>query len=242
MTEGSTRPSLRRFLPLLLIAAGAAAFFATGANRYLTLGWLKEHYGALRAAVADRFLVVLGLYMLAYVAVTALSVPGATLMSMTGGLLFGAWTGTAAVVVAATVGATLVFLAARTAFGDALRGRAGPFIQKFEEGFRRDGFSYLLLLRLVPLFPFFIVNLAPAFTRIPVSTFVAATFIGIIPGAFAYVGAGAGLGAVFESGGEVSLGGLLAKPEILTPIVALSALALLPIALRALKARSGRAS
>ena len=153
-------------------------------------------------------------------------------MSLIGGFLFGAGVGTAAVVVAATIGATAIFLAARSALGDVLKSKAGGFVEKFEAGFNENAFSYLLLLRLVPLFPFFIVNLAPAFTKIKTPTYVLATFIGIIPGAFAYVSAGRGLGAVFESGGEVSLTGLLTKPEILTPIVALSLLALLPIFLR----------
>lgn len=236
----SDQPPFRRLLryaPILLLAAGFAAFFATGANRYVSLDWLRDNYGTVRSFVADHFAQALAIFMLVYVAATAFSVPGASFLSLAGGLLFGNLAGTAAVVVAATVGATLIFLAARTAFGDQLRRRAGPFISKFEEGFSRDGFSYLLLLRLVPAFPFFIVNLAPAFTRIRTSTYVAATFLGIIPGSFAYVSAGRGLGSVFESGGKVSVGGLLTRPEILTPIAALSLLALLPIALRALKAR-----
>lgn len=224
--------NLTRFLPLLMIAAGFVAFFATGANRYVTLDWLRENYASLKAYVANHFATSLALYMLAYVAVTAFSLPGATVMSLIGGFLFGAGVGTAAVVVAATLGATAIFLAARSALGDVLKSKAGGFIEKFEAGFNENAFSYLLLLRLVPLFPFFIVNLAPAFTKIKTSTYVLATFIGIMPGAFAYVSAGRGLGAVFESGGEVSLTGLLTKPEILTPIVALSLLALLPIFLR----------
>lgn len=231
--------SLFRFLPLLIIAAGFVAFFASGASRYLSIEWLRENYAALQDFVAARFVLALTLYMAAYVVLTAFSLPGATAMSLAGGFLFGAGVGTAAVVVAATLGATAIFLAARSALGEALKSRAGGFIEKFEAGFNKNAFSYLLLLRLIPLFPFFIVNLAPAFTKIRTSTYVLATFIGIIPGAFAYVSAGRGLGAVFESGGEVTLTGLLTKPEILTPIAALSILALLPIFFRKLTARAG---
>lgn len=228
---------LTRFIPLLIIAGGFAAFFATGANKYVSLAWLRENYGAVQDFVAARFALALGLFMLAYVAMAAFSVPGAGLLSLSAGLLFGTAIGTAAVVIAATLGATLLFLAARSAFGGALKAKAGGFIEKFEAGINENAFSYLLLLRLVPLFPFFVINLAPAFTKIRTSTYVLATFIGIMPGSFAYVSAGRGLGAVFESGGAVSLSGLLTKPEVLTPIVALSLLALLPVLLRVLKAR-----
>jgi uncharacterized membrane protein YdjX (TVP38/TMEM64 family) len=189
----------------------------------------------LRAFVAANATAAAAIYALAYIAVTALSLPGAALMSLIGGLLFGNIAGTALVVVAATIGATAIFLAARTAFADAFRSRASGFVQRMEEGFSRDAFSYLLLLRLIPVFPFFIVNIAPAFTRIKTHTYIAATMIGIIPGAFAFVSAGNGLGAVIERGGDIELRGLLLQPEILTPIIALSLLALLPIAYRALR-------
>lgn len=231
---------LARFVPLLIIAAGFAAFFATGANRYVSFDYLRENYAALNEYVARHFVLALALFMLAYFAATAFSLPGGAFLSLTGGFLFGSLAGTAAVVIAATLGATAIFLAARTALGDALRARAGSFVQKFEAGFNENAFSYLLLLRLVPLFPFFIVNLAPAFTKIRTPTYILATLIGIIPGSFAYVSAGRGLGAVFESGGELSLGGLMTKPEILTPIIALGVLALIPIIFRVLKARRER--
>jgi uncharacterized membrane protein YdjX (TVP38/TMEM64 family) len=234
-------PALK-FLPLALIALGAAAFFLVGGQRYLSLAALAEHYAALVSFVDARFFTALALYMLVYIAVVALSLPGATLMSLVGGFLFGTLVATGAVVVAATIGATIIFLAARTAFGEVLRKRAKGFLARMEEGFRENAFSYLLLLRLIPLFPFFIVNIAPALADIPIRTFVAATFIGIMPGAFAYVSAGNGLGAVLERGEELNLSGLLLEPEILIPIVALALLALLPIAYRAVrKSREGRA-
>jgi uncharacterized membrane protein YdjX (TVP38/TMEM64 family) len=236
--QGDRRPrSILRFAPILLIAAGATAVFATGANRYLSLEAIREHYAALTGFVGEHFALALGLYMLAYVAVTAMSLPGATVMSLLGGFLFGTVVGAGAVVLAATVGATIIFLAARTAFGGFLRERARGFVAKMEKGFEKNAFSYLLLLRLIPLFPFFIVNVVPAFTKIRITTFVFATFIGIIPGAFAYVSAGAGLGAVFARGEDIELSGLLTQPEILTPIIALSVLALLPIIYRLIRHR-----
>ncbi|MCB2112822.1 MAG: VTT domain-containing protein [Parvularculaceae bacterium] len=224
------RPALARFLPLALILAAAAAIFATGAHRYLTLEALKDHRAGLEALVDKNLPVALALFALAYIAVAALSLPGATIMSLLGGFLFGPLIGTAAVVVAATIGATIIFMAAKTALGDSLKRRAGPFARKMEEGFKDNAFSYLLLLRLIPLFPFFIVNIAPSFFNIRMRTFAAATFIGIIPGAFAFVSAGAGLGAVLDAGEDVKLTGLLTQPAVLTPIIALSLLAMLPIA------------
>ena len=231
------RLSLARLWPVAVIMAAVALFFLTGANRYLSLAAIRENYSALVAFVEDHHNAALALYMAAYIAAAAFSLPGATIFSLTGGLLFGTLTGTAAIVIAATIGATLIFLAARYAFAAYFRDRASGFLKRMEEGFNDNAFSYLLLLRLIPLFPFFVVNIVPAFTKIRTPTFMAATFVGIIPGAFAYASAGAGLGAVIEQGGEVELAGLLTQPEILTPIVALSVLAILPVAYRAFMKR-----
>jgi uncharacterized membrane protein YdjX (TVP38/TMEM64 family) len=226
-----------RFAPLLLIAAGLGAVFALGLDDYLSLEALRAHHEALAAFVADNFWGALALFMLAYAVVVALSLPGGAMMSVAAGFLFGIWTGTAAVTAAATVGASAIFIAARTALGDVFRARAAGFVRRIEDGFSRNAFSYLLLLRLIPLFPFFVVNIAPAFTRIKTRDYVLATFIGIIPGSFAYVSAGNGLGAILERGGEIAPGRLLLQPEILTPIVALSILALAPVLWRALRRR-----
>jgi len=227
------RGLLVRFAPVAVILAGIALFFGLGLNRYLSLAALQENYEALRAFVEDNFLVALLAYAGAYIALTAFSLPGAGIMSLLGGFLFGPVVGTILVVAAATVGASIIFTVAKTAFGDALRAQAGGFARRMEAGFNENAFSYLLLLRLVPLFPFFVVNIAPALVGVPLRTFFLATLIGIIPGTFAYVSAGNGLGRVLELGGEVKLSGLLTQPEILTPIIALSVLALIPVVYKA---------
>lgn len=232
------RFSLVRLLPVVVVLAGIVLFFASGAKKYVSIDFLRENYQSFRSFVDAHFFEALAIYAGAYILSTAFSLPGGAFFSLTGGFLFGLTVGTAAIVVSATIGATLIFLAARTALGDVLRSRAGGFIERFDEGFERDGFFYMLLLRVVPIFPFFIVNLAPAFTRIKTSSFVLATLIGIIPGSFAYASVGNGLGAVFASGGEVSLSGLLLRPEVLTPIVALSVLAIIPIVYRRLRGRN----
>jgi uncharacterized membrane protein YdjX (TVP38/TMEM64 family) len=234
------KTGLGRFLPLLLVAGLAALVFATGLHRYLSLEALKENYEALAGFVHERYLLAAIAFIGVYIAATAASVPGASFLSLAGGLMFGAVAGTGLIVVGATIGAVILFSAARSALGASLLERAGPTVKKMEEGFRENAFSYLLILRLVPLFPFFLVNIAPAAFNVKLRDFALATFVGIIPGAFAYASAGAGLGAVIEKGGEVSLDGLLTDPKILTPIVALSALAVLPIILKRLGVISNR--
>jgi len=227
-----------RFAPIGVIIVAAAAFFLSGAHRYLSLAALKEHHQFLEGFVAGNFVLALGIFVSVYIAVTALSLPGATLMSVLGGFLFGTLAGMAAVILAATTGATIIFLAAKTAFGDVLRRKAGGFIKRMEQGFKENAFSYLLLLRLIPLFPFFVVNVAPAFFGVKTRTFFFATLIGIIPGVFAFVSAGKGLGVVLKSGGELNLTGLLLQPAVLTPIIALSVLALIPVGFKMFNARS----
>jgi uncharacterized membrane protein YdjX (TVP38/TMEM64 family) len=226
----------RRLLPIAVLGLGFALFFVSGADDYLSFEVLRQHRAALQAWVEAHTPAAIGLYFAAYVAVVAFSLPGGALMTLIGGFLFGTWLGGAVVVVAATLGATLLFLAARTAFGGLLRAKAGPGIQRMEAGFRENAMCYLLVLRLVPLFPFFLVNLAPAFLGVPLPTFVAATFVGIIPGTFVYAGVGSGLGAVLEAGREPDLG-LIYQPEILLPLLALAALACVPLVYKRLKAR-----
>ena len=160
-------------------------------------------------------------------------------MTITGGFLFGQWLGTTYVIFAATIGATILFLAARTALGDVLHAKAGPFLQKMEAGFQENALSYLLVLRLIPAFPFFIVNLVPAFLGVSLRVYVIATFVGIIPGTFVYATVGAGLGSIFDAGGEFSAGSIL-TPEIITALIGLAILALLPVAYKKVKAKRGR--
>lgn len=234
-SDGADKMRRGRRWPFIVILIAALIFFASGAGRFLSLESLRQHHASLHAFVETHFFAALGIYMLAYVALAALSLPGGAAMSALGGFLFGAFLGTAAIVFSATIGATLIFLAARSALRDFFQARAGGLIRKMEAGFSENAFSYLLLLRLIPLFPFFVVNFAPAFTGIRPRTYIAATAIGIIPGAFAYASAGNGLGAVIARGDELELSGLVTQPEILTPIIALSLLALAPVIYRQIR-------
>ncbi len=220
--------SLGGLIPLVILAAGLVAFFVLDLGQYVTLDALKENREFLQTFVAENTALAFTVYMAIYTVMVAFSLPGALIATLTGGFLFGTIFGGLATVIAATVGATIVFLIAKTALGDTLRAKAGPGIQKMEAGFQKNAFSYLMVLRLVPLFPFFLVNLAPAFLGVKLRTFVVATFFGIIPGTFVFASVGNGLGAIFDEGGEPNLG-IIFQPEVLGPILALAALSLVPV-------------
>jgi len=220
--------SLGRLIPLVVLAAGLVAFFVLDLGQYVTLDALKENREFLQTFVAENTALAFTVYMAVYTVMVAFSLPGALIATLTGGFLFGTIFGGLATVVAATIGATIVFLIAKTALGDTLRAKAGPGIQKMEAGFQKNAFSYLMVLRLVPLFPFFLVNLAPAFLGVKLRTFIVATFFGIIPGTFVFASVGNGLGAIFDEGGEPNLG-IIFQPEVLGPILALAALSLVPV-------------
>lgn len=230
------RSLLRRFGPLVVLAAIVAGAFALGLDDYLSFETLSANSERLQGFVAESFLVAALAYMAIYAVVVALSLPGGAVMTMTGGFLFGVFAGTAFAVVGATIGATAIFLIARTALGDALRERAGGAIARMAEGFRKDAFSYLLFLRLVPAFPFFVVNLAPAFLGVALPTYVLATLIGIVPGAFVFASVGAGFESVLAQGGEISAAGVL-TPQVITALVGLAVLALIPVVVRRWKER-----
>jgi uncharacterized membrane protein YdjX (TVP38/TMEM64 family) len=212
----------------LWIALGAvallAALRASPAGHLLSLDSLAGNRDALTGFVAAHAVLSAAAFVALYVAVVAFSLPGATVMTLAGGLLFGAALGTALTVVAATTGATLVFLFARRVFGADALDRLGPRAQRLAEGIRREAVSYLLVLRLVPLFPFVLVNLVPAFCGVRLPVFVGTTLFGILPGTTVYSLAGAGLGSADP--------GRILTPEIIAALCGLAILSLAAIPLR----------
>lgn len=222
---------IKRFGPLILVALAVAVVFASGLADHLTLVELKARRDQLQGFVALHPVLSFGLYILIYIAVVSLSLPGALVMTLSGGFLFGPWLGAAAASSGASLGAAVIFLVCRSAVGDSLRGKAGSTIAKIEEGVRRDAFSYILTLRLIPVMPFWLVNLAAGFVDIPLRTFLAATVLGILPGSLVYSGLGSGLGEVFASGQEPNLR-VIFEPHLLLPLVGLGLLSLLPVVLR----------
>lgn len=232
----STIAAAKRFVPLALLAAAFATAFATGLHEHLSLDTLRDHRALLNQFVAENAALAALAFVFVYALSTALSLPGGVVLTIAGGFLFGVTLGTFYVVFAATLGATAVFLIARSALGSVLRDRAGPFLTRMEEGFRENALSYLLVLRLIPLFPFFVVNLVPAFLGVSLRTYVLGTFVGIIPGTLVFILAGAGLGSVFDQGGAFSAGSVL-TPEVVGGLVGLSLLSLLPVAYKRFKTR-----
>lgn len=229
---------LRRLLPLALLLVALGLVFATGAHELVSLESLRRHRATLVAFVAEWPVLSALLYVLLYTALTALSIPGALALTLAGGFLFGTLLATLLVVIGATLGAVLLFLIASTALGEPLRARASPWLARMAEGFRADAFSYLLVLRLVPLFPFWLVNLVPALLGVPLRTFALATALGIVPGSLVYASVGAGLGHLLERGEEPDLD-LILEPALLLPLLGLALLALLPIAWRRLRRVAG---
>lgn len=250
-TTGARGATLRRLVPLALLLALAALAVWLDLHRLVTLDQLAHNREALRGLVAGSPPLALAAFMAVYTAVVALSLPGGAALTLAGGFLFGWLAAGLASVLAATAGATLLFLIARSALGEPLAARAGPRLARLRRGFQEDAMSYLLFLRLVPAFPFWLVNLAPALLGVRLSTFVAGTFLGIIPGTFAFAFIGAGLdGAIAAQiaanpdcarAGEGCVLRLdpaaLVTREMLIGLAALGVVALLPAVLRRRRAR-----
>jgi uncharacterized membrane protein YdjX (TVP38/TMEM64 family) len=248
---------LKRLWPLLLLLGLGGLIIAMGWHRYLTLEHLANNRETLRGLIEGNLALALAAFVAIYAVTIALSLPGGAVLTIAGGFLFGWLVGGAASVVAATVGATVVYLVAKTTLRDILVAKAGPRLKRFAEGFREDAFSYLLFLRLVPVFPFWLVNLAPGLLGVPFATYVLTTALGIIPGTFAFSLAGNGLDSVIEAqqaahqsclakageGGQESCPyGLdpsaLLTPELIAGLVALGLVSLIPVAVKWFRRRA----
>ena len=243
MADSVTEPQksgLGRYLPLIavLIGAGVGYYFF---QDYLSFQALADNREALLAFRDENYVLTVAAFMLAYTLIVAFSLPGATVATLTGGFLFATFPGVLFNVTAATLGATAIFLAVQTSFGDRIAARleGSEGLQKrFKEAIDENQWSALFLLRLVPAVPFFVANVLPALFEVPLKRYVITTFFGIMPGALVYTSVGAGLGEVFERGDTPNLG-IIFEPQILFPILGLCALALLPIVLKAVRGRKG---
>jgi uncharacterized membrane protein YdjX (TVP38/TMEM64 family) len=239
MPEEPPHPiSVRRFVPLALLVAAGVLFMVLGGHRYLTVAALAENREWLCAIVKSAGTPAALGFILAYAGLVALSVPGAALLTITGGFLFGPWIGGAYAVIGATIGATIVFIAARAGLSGLLT-RAGPWVRRIETGFRDNGLSYLLVLRLIPVIPFWLVNLVAAAAGLRLSVYVFGTFIGIIPVTLVYASLGNGFGALVEGGRAADLA-ILFRPSVLFPVLGLAALAIAPVCYRHWHRRSGQ--
>jgi uncharacterized membrane protein YdjX (TVP38/TMEM64 family) len=244
---------LRRFAPGAVILLAMAAVFASGAHRHLSLETLVSHRMAFDAFIAAHGVAAVAVFMAIYIVVVALSIPGALFLTISSGILFGTIVGGLASVISATIGATIVFMVAKSAGGESLVRRAGPLACKLVDGFRANAFSYLLFLRLVPAFPFFLVNLVPALVGVKLSTFVAATLIGVIPATLAFAFFGSGLDSIMAAQDGIYRAclaagrtdcqlhfdlGMIATPRLLSSLAILGVIALLPVIVKRLRART----
>jgi len=207
-----------------------ALFFYFDLKSYLTLSVLKENrQQLLDYYAAHRFIMVAG-FMTLYIVQTALSLPGAAILSLAAGAVFGSIMGTVYANIAATLGATLAFLVTRYLLRDVVLRNFGSKLEGMNRELEERGFSYLLFLRLVPVFPFFLINLAAGLTRLPLRTFFFGTMFGIIPGGFVYVNAGASLATIDSLSG-------IASPRVLGSFALLGFFALIPVLYNRLKNR-----
>jgi uncharacterized membrane protein YdjX (TVP38/TMEM64 family) len=239
--------SFGKLAPLILIAATALLVVGMGWHHALSLEALARRRAELDLLIDRHFAAALAGYVGLYVAAVALSVPGAVVLTIAGGILFGWFLGALAAALGATIGAIILFLVARGALSAYVARKLGPRLARLAEGFKADAFNYLLFLRLVPVFPFWLVNLAPALLGVSLRTFAAATAIGILPGAFAFAFVGAGLDSVIRAQ-EAAYQACLAAarpdcrltfelqaavtPQLLIALSALGLLALLPVLVR----------
>jgi uncharacterized membrane protein YdjX (TVP38/TMEM64 family) len=242
----------RRFMAPLCAVVLLATGYALGLHNFLTLQSIAENRAALADYTANHLFLAVAAFMVVYTVAVAVSFPGASILTILSGLLFGWALGGAAAIISATVGATIVFQIAKSSFGDVLAKKAGPLLNRISAGFADDAFNYLLFLRLVPAFPFWLVNIAPALANVKLRAFVLATFLGIIPGTFAFAFVGAGLDSVITAQqashvqciAEKSLAecpfGLsvssLVTSELLIAFAALGVVALIPVAFKKWKA------
>ncbi len=224
----------RRLALLAGLAAAIALFFGLGLQRYFSIAEIQANSAAIKAWAAANPAIAVPAFILVYAAAIVVFPPSGTVMTLTGGYVFGTWLAGTYVTFGATMGATALFLIAKTALGDPLRQRAGPFAKKMEDGFQKNALSYMLVLRLIPLFPFWLVNLAPAFLGVSTRVFVTGTFFGIIPGTFVYASVGGGLSEIVASEDIV---GALHSPRFIGPVIALAVLALVPVAYRQFRAQ-----
>jgi uncharacterized membrane protein YdjX (TVP38/TMEM64 family) len=226
--------NIKRFIPLFILLVGLILFFSFRLYRYLTFDQLQKQHNFLKQWTSQNYVLAVLSYIFIYILAVAISIPGAVILTITGGFLFGVIFGSIYTVIAATIGATILFLAVKTALGSWIAKKTTQWITKMRNGFQKNAFNYLLFLRFVPLFPFWVVNIVPALFNMRLISFVIATFIGIIPGTVVYAGLGNGLEKLIASGKTPELN-IIFKPEILLPLLGLAILSLLPILYKKLK-------
>lgn len=228
---------MKRFFPLAVLVLGLVAFFYFHLDRYLNFDTLKTNRELMLSWTHEHFFIAVLLFTLIYTVAVAISIPGATFLTLASGFLFGIFLGTVIAVISATIGALCVFLAVRTALEPWLARNTGPWVEKMRHGFQAGAFEYLLILRFVPLFPFWVVNIVPGLLGVPTMIYLLTTFLGIIPGTFVYVLLGNGLGHLFDRNETPNLA-VIFEPQVLIPLLGLAALSFVPVLYKKFKRTS----
>jgi uncharacterized membrane protein YdjX (TVP38/TMEM64 family) len=228
--------ALRRISPVLLLLLLLILFFYFNINQYFTFSSLQAHHQQLISWTNNHYLSAVALFMATYILCVAASFPGALFLTLTGGLLFGLLWGAFFVVISATIGSALIFLTIKYAFSELVAQRASGWVNKMRHGFKNNAFSYLLVLRLIPVFPFWVINIVPALLGVKARIFIFATFLGIIPGTLIYASVGNSLNHLFEQGQTPDLK-IIFSPEFLLPLLALAVLSLMPVFYKKMKGR-----
>lgn len=224
----------QNLIPFLILLLGLGVFFHFHLYQYINFQSIKTNREFLLTLVRNHPIYMSLIFIFTYALLTAISAPGAVFITLAGGFLFGVFWGTLYVVIGATIGATIIFWAAKTALHAFLYKKVANRLQKFIVGFQKNAVNYLLFLRLVPLFPFWLVNIVPAFFNIKISTFFLTTLVGILPATIAYTWLGSGLNSIFDTNQTPDLS-IIFKPNILLPILALALLSLIPVIYKTFK-------
>ncbi|MBS0271199.1 MAG: TVP38/TMEM64 family protein [Proteobacteria bacterium] len=219
---------MKKFGPFLFLALIFILFYALNLNQYFAFSALQNYHHLLKEEVGQHLFLSLFIFGASYIIIAATSLPIAVFLTILGGFLFGPVLSLLIVDISATLGTTLLFLAVKTSFGEIFQKKASLWIKKMEKGFQENAFSYLLFLRLVPIFPFWAVTIVSALLDVRLKTFFIATFIGILPGTFVYSIVGNGLGALLKEGKTPDIY-IILSPGIFLPLCGLALLALLPI-------------
>jgi len=226
--------NIKRYIPIAVLLTGLALVFYFDIHKMLSFEAVGENYNQLKIFIDEQFIISLLAFGFVYLIAVAFSIPGALILSLLYGALLGTVVGGTLIVISATIGATLIFLAAKYALQDILKQRAGPWLSKMSAGFNENATSYMMFLRLVPVFPFFVVNLVPAFMGVSLRVYMVTTFLGILPGTFIYASIGSGIGYILEQGETPDLS-VLTSSQVILPLAALGILSLLPILYKKIK-------
>jgi len=231
--------NLQKHIPLLIILSGLVLVLFFDLHHYLSFEALQENQSFLKEYIQTYPIYSFLLFVAAYFTATAFSIPGASVLTITGGFLFGTLWASIAIIIGATIGATCIFLATKWALYDFFHKKMGNSLKKFSKGFSENAFNYLLTLRLIPLFPFWLINIVPAFFKVRIPTYVTATALGITPGVIVYSSLGNGLGALLEQGKTPNLG-IIFQPNILLPLIGLMILSILPVVYNKVRKKHGK--